>query len=283
MRDFKGKAVVVTGAASGIGKEIARAFAGRGARLAIADIDAGALEAARRELAAAGNQVYAQVADVSRAPEMESFCENAYRALGRVDVLCNNAGVAVGGYLEDVSLRDWEWIVGVNLLGVIHGCHYFYPRMIAQGGGGHVVNIASAAGLFQLPGAIPYVCTKYAVVGFSEALRAEAAAFGIGVSVICPGFVSTGLFSSARQSSGEAGGQAREAERVERRLSRMGRTPRRVARAVLRAVERNQAVTVCFAEAVALDLLHRLSRGVYDRLLVRAVVANRGKELAEGR
>jgi len=271
--DFEGKVVVVTGAASGIGKEVALIFARRGAKLAIADINAGALEKVRLELMASGSKVYAQVVDVSIAAEVESFCANIYREMGRVDVLCNNAGVAVSGAFEDVGLKDWEWIMGINLWGVIHGCHHFYPRMIAQGGGGHIVNIASAAGLFPLPGSIPYSCTKYAVVGLTETLRAEAALHGIGVSAVCPGFVSSGIFSSSRQCTPRTDMSHEEAaSQLKERLRKRGRTPQKVALAVVDAVEKDQGVVVRLAEARFGDLLHRLSRRASDILAARAVI-----------
>ena len=196
--DFTDKVVVVTGAAGGIGRETALAFTRRGARLALSDISEEGLSEVRAEAESLGGSAYFQVADVSIAEDVGDFCDNVYSELGRVDVLCNNAGVAVGGDLEDIALEDWEWIVGVNLWGVIHGCHFFYPRMVAQGGGGHIVNIASAGGLIPLPGSIPYSTTKYAVVGFSETLRAEAALHGIGVSAMCPGFVLSGIYSGSR-------------------------------------------------------------------------------------
>jgi len=204
--DFRDKVVVVTGAASGIGREIALAFAGRGARLALADISEEGLRKVRDELEDLGNQVYAQEVDVSIAVDVGDFCDNVYREMGRVDILCNNAGVALGGELQDISLEDWEWIVGVNLWGVIHGCHYFYPRMIAQGGGGQIVNVASGLGLVPAPGSIPYVTTKHGVVGLSETLRAEAALHGIGVTAVCPGFILTGIYRDARQCTPPASG-----------------------------------------------------------------------------
>jgi NAD(P)-dependent dehydrogenase (short-subunit alcohol dehydrogenase family) len=271
LRGFEGKVVVVTGAASGIGREIALAFARRGANLALADIDAGGLENTRLELNPMGGTVYAQVVDVSIAEDVGSLCENVYRKMGRVDVLCNNAGVAVSGDFEDISLGDWEWIVGINLWGVIHGCHFFYPRMIAQGGGGHIVNIASAAGLFPLPGFTPYTGTKHAVVGFSQTLRAEASLHGIGVSVICPGFVASSIYSSSRQCTPRTDmSQAEAASQLKERLRKHGRTPEKVAAAVLEAVEKNKGVVVRFAEARLGDMLHRLSRRAYGFLACRA-------------
>lgn len=273
---FKGKVVVVTGAASGIGREIALAFANRGARLALADVNGEGLEAVCAESRSLGCAVFAQLVDVSRADEVRDFCDNVYREMGRVDVLCNNAGVAVSGYLEDIPLGDWEWIVGVNLWGVIHGCHFFYPRMIEQGGGGHIVNIASGGGLFPLPGSIPYSTTKHAVVGLSETLRAEAALHGIGVTAICPGFVLSGLFSGSRQNTPRADMSEEEAiRRTEELLEKLGRTPVKVAKAVVSAVEKNKGLVRIFTEAYIADYLHRSSRKAFDLLLFKAVKLGR--------
>ncbi len=272
MQDFRDKVVVVTGAASGIGREIALAFANRGSRLAISDIDEAKLEEVKADLEALGVEVFARATDVSRTEEVESLCDAVYEELGRVDVLCNNAGVAVGGDLEDIGLEDWEWIIGVNLWGVIHGCHYFYPRMIAQGGGGQIVNIASTGGLIPLPGSIPYSTTKYGVVGLSENLRAEAALHGIGVTAICPGFILSGIFGSSRQCTPRGDMTQEEAvKETEERLRRRGRTPDRVAAAVVKAVERNKGIVRLYPEAYIPDYLHRLNRRSFDFLLVQAV------------
>jgi NAD(P)-dependent dehydrogenase (short-subunit alcohol dehydrogenase family) len=270
--DFRGKAVVVTGAASGIGREIALAFARRGARLAVADIDAVRLQGVREELDGMGAEVHVHVVDVSVAEQVRNLCDEVYREMGRVDVLCNNAGIGIGGRFEDVTLEDWEWIVGVNLWGVIHGCHYFYPRMIAQGGGGHIVNTASGAGLAPLPLMTAYCCTKYAVVGLSETLRAEAALHGIGVSAICPGIVDTPITRSAKLCSGTDRSTPQELQdRIARIYGRRGYTPDRVAAAVVKAVERNRGVTPVCPETYAGDWLHRVSRKLNDINLARSV------------
>jgi len=270
--DFKGKAVVVTGAASGIGREIALAFARRGARLAVADIDAVRLQGVGEELEGMGAEVHVHVVDVSVAEQVRNLCDEVYREMGRVDVLCNNAGIGIGGRFEDVTLEDWEWIVGVNLWGVIHGCHYFYPRMIAQGGGGHIVNTASGAGLAPLPLMTAYCCTKYAVVGLSETLRAEAALHGIGVSAICPGIVDTPITRATKLCSGTDRSTPQELqERIVRIYARRGYTPDRVAAAVVRAVERNRGVVPVCPETYAGDWLHRASRKLSDINLARSV------------
>jgi len=270
--DFKGKAVVVTGAASGIGREIALAFARRGARLVIADIDEARLLGVKDELESLGAEVYAKVVDVSRAEEVGDFCHSVYQGMGRVDVLCNNAGVGIGGKFEDASLEDWEWIVGVNLWGVIYGCHYFYPRMIEQGGGGHIVNTASGAGLAPLPLMVPYCCTKYGVVGYTETLRAEAALHGIGVSAICPGIVATNITKVAKLTSGTKHSTPEELQaKIDRFYVWRNYTPDRVAVAAVKAVEQNKGVVPVCPETYVGDWAHRVSRKLNDFNLKRSV------------
>jgi len=267
MRELTGKVVVVTGAANGIGREMARAFARRGARLAVADIDADGLERVRGELESLGATVYAQAVDVSVAADVGDLCANIYGEMGRVDVLCNNAGVAVGGNFEDMTLDDLRWLVGVNLWGVIHGCHFFYPRMIAQGGG-HIVNTASAAGLIPFPSLALYSSTKHGVVGLSETLRAEAALHGIGVTVICPGVIATDIVQRSRIVSGSKRSTPGDmAATMDRILKTRGYGPERVAAAAVRAVERNRGVVRVAPEAYALDWLHRLSRGAFCAMM----------------
>jgi NAD(P)-dependent dehydrogenase (short-subunit alcohol dehydrogenase family) len=272
MRDFNGKVVVVTGAASGIGKELALAFARRGARLAIADIDENGLNDVGRELGSLGSEVYTQVADVSVVSDVENLCDNVYREMGRVDVLCNNAGVAVGGWMEDVSLDDWKWQLGPNLWGVIYGCHFFYPRMIEQGGGGYILNTASGAGLVPLPVTVAYNCTKYAVVGFSETLRAEAAMHDIGVSALCPGIVATDVVKNARIVSGtERSSPPRFKERLARFFEWRGYAPHRVAKAAIKGIGRNRGVIVVGPETHLGDISMRLNRELVIRVMSFAI------------
>jgi NAD(P)-dependent dehydrogenase (short-subunit alcohol dehydrogenase family) len=277
MDRFRNKVVAVTGAASGIGKAIAVAFARRGADLALADIDAEGLERVRKELVNHGIKAYAQAVDVSDASQVEDFCENVYREWGRVDVLVNNAGVSVGGRFQDITLQDWEWIMGVNLRGVINGCRSFYPRMVGQGGG-HIVNVASGLALAPLPGSVPYCTTKYGVVGFSETLRAEAALHGVGVTVVCPGFILTNIFRSSRQRT-LVPGDTHEASvaRTESLLARRRYDAERVAEKVVEAVEKNRGVVPICWEVRLGDIFHRLNRGLYAKALAYLTRAWYGK------
>jgi len=263
MKDFNGKVVVVTGAGSGIGKEIGLAFARRGARLAVADIDEARLESVRKEIEAMGNTVKSWVVDVSQAEQVKDFCDDVYREMGRVDVLCNNAGVAVGGFFEDIPLEDWEWIVGINLWGEIYGCHYFYPRMIKDGGG-HIVNVASGAAIAPLPLMTAYCATKSGVKGFSETLRAEARLHGIGVSAICPGFVRTNIIKNTRYCTED---DRKFGEKVDRFYEWRNYPPSKVASAIVKAVERNRGVVLVGPETYMEDATYRFSRRFWQALV----------------
>jgi NAD(P)-dependent dehydrogenase (short-subunit alcohol dehydrogenase family) len=200
MRELRGKTAVITGGASGIGRAMADAFAAEGMRLVLADVEAGALEQAVAELRAGGASALGVPTDVSRAEQVEALAERAVGEFGRVDVLCNNAGVALSGRMWENSLRDWEWLLGVNLWGVIHGIRTFVPLMLKQGGEGHIVNTGSVAGLLSNPFMGIYNASKHAVVTLSETLHKELGLLEtpIKVSVLCPGFVSTRILDSER-------------------------------------------------------------------------------------
>lgn len=196
MEQLAQRTAVITGAASGIGRGLARACAAAGMRVALLDIQPAALQEAERELAATGADVCTVVTDVSDAASVEAACEAVHRRFGKVHLLANNAGVAVHGRpIAEIPLADWHWALGVNVMGVVHGVHSFLPRMRAHGEGGHVLNTASIGGLQVRPGLNggAYSATKYAVVALSESLRNELAGTDIGVSVLCPGPVRTNL------------------------------------------------------------------------------------------
>jgi len=205
MQDLKGRVAVVTGGASGIGAALARAFAFHGMDVVVADIEVAGAEQVAADVRAAGRRALAVQTDVSKLASVEALAERSYRELGGCHVLCNNAGVIVVGSLESRTARDWEWVLGVNLWGVIHGLLAFLPRMLAQPGEKHILNTASTAGLIPTPGVGVYATAKYAVVGLSEHLRMDLAKHEIGVSVLCPGGVQTQILRSERNRPLELG------------------------------------------------------------------------------
>jgi NAD(P)-dependent dehydrogenase (short-subunit alcohol dehydrogenase family) len=201
MRELEGKVAVVTGAASGIGRAMARAFGAAGMKLALADVEAGALGEARRELAAQGALAAAFRCDVSQADSVRKLAEDALSAFGRIHLVCNNAGVFCAGTSWATSQNDYEWILGVNVWGVIHGIRTFVPILLEQNEPAHVVNTASMAGLTTAPGTAAYFLSKHAVVSLSECLYYELAArpgCPVRVSVVCPELVNTRIFQAGR-------------------------------------------------------------------------------------
>jgi len=200
MKEFQGKVAVVTGAASGIGRALAERCAKEEMKVVLADIEEQALMQASRDLAAQGAQVLAVPTDVSQAGEVETLARKAFETYSAVHLLFNNAGVGAGKSAWESSLADWEWVLGVNLWGVIHGIHFFVPRMLEQRSEGHLVNTASMAGLTYGPGQSIYKVSKHGVVSLSETLYYELALRGasLKVSVLCPGLVSTNILDARR-------------------------------------------------------------------------------------
>jgi NAD(P)-dependent dehydrogenase (short-subunit alcohol dehydrogenase family) len=195
---LEGKIAVITGGASGIGKGTALAMARLGMDVVIADVNDQRLEETCAELAAHGSRVLTVHCDVSKEADIQRLAQVAGMEMGHVDILMNNAGVVLRGALEQISMADWEWSFGINVLGVVHGIRAFLPQMIARGSG-YIINTASIAGLVALTGeGAPYIASKFAVVGLSEALALYARPKGIGVSVLCPGGVETNLHETER-------------------------------------------------------------------------------------
>ena len=200
MDDLNGRTAVITGAASGIGRAMARAFGQAGMRVALADVESGALEEARKGLEAEGIEARGFVCDVSQADAVQQLAEDVREAFGGVHVVCNNAGVFVGGTTWGTPLNDYEWILNVNVWGVIHGIRTFVPILLEQDEPGHIVNTASMAGLTTGPMTAAYFMSKHAAVALSESLFHELAArqAKVGVSVVCPELVNTRIFQAGR-------------------------------------------------------------------------------------
>jgi len=200
MKDFKDKVVVITGAASGIGRGLAERSVTEGMKVVISDVMPEPLRKAERELKDMGGDVLAVQTDVSKADEVQRLADVTLDAYGAVHLLCNNAGVASGGLIREHSLADWQWIVGVNLWGVIHGVQTFLPILLKQDSDCHIVNTASVEGLWERIGSGPYQVTKHGIVTLSEVLKMELAAenASVGVSVLCPGAVNTGMVDTSK-------------------------------------------------------------------------------------
>ena len=196
--DLRDKTAVITGGASGIGRALTLRFAGEGANVVVADLDAAGMEAVAAEARGLGVKALTVTTDVSELAQVQALAARAFETFGAVQVVCNNAGVAAWGGLESASHRDWQWVLGVNLWGVIHGIEAFVPRMIARGEPGHIVNTASMAGLVASKGLGVYNTSKYAVVGLSETLAKDLKPYRIGVSVLCPMGVETRIRESER-------------------------------------------------------------------------------------
>ncbi len=243
MRDVAGKVAVVTGGASGIGRALALRFAQDGMNVVIADVEDEPSAKVREEIEACGVRGLALHTDVTKRAALEKLAERTFSEMGGAHVLCNNAGVGVGGPLEDMTDDDWRWVLGVNLDGVIHGLQAFIPRIIDQNQGGHIVNTASMAGMFAAPGLGVYNTTKFAVVGLSETLRLDLAPHNIGVSVLCPGWVRTGIVDSNRNRPDALAHTVDRVDQLEeaRTLIDQGIDPSEVAARVAHAVARDEA------------------------------------------
>jgi NAD(P)-dependent dehydrogenase (short-subunit alcohol dehydrogenase family) len=205
MKDFKDKVAVITGGASGLGRAMAERFAREGMSIVLADVEPTALAKAEAEMKAAGARVIGVRTDVSKAADVEALAQKTLAAFGAVHLLANNAGVAEGGNVWDNTVADWEWVLGVNMWGVIHGVRVFTPIMLQQGSEGHIINTASVAGLISPPGMGIYCVSKHAVVTLSECLHQDLAqkTDKIKCSVLCPAYVPTGIADSGRNRPAE--------------------------------------------------------------------------------
>lgn len=235
------RTAVVTGAGSGIGRAIASALVRRGFKVGVVDIDMAAAAETVASVTAAGGSAEAYECDVSDAEQVQGMCDHFYEAWGEVGLLVNNAGIGGGGYVGETSIDDWRKVVGINLFGVLHGCHAFIPRM-KETGRGHIVNTASIAGLFPVMGFSPYNTTKAAVVSLSETLAVELAPFNIGVTILCPSMVPTSIMDNSLKVVSIEGYEAGEwgAQLINTGLRQSRITVDDVARKVLEGVDKGR-------------------------------------------
>jgi NAD(P)-dependent dehydrogenase (short-subunit alcohol dehydrogenase family) len=249
MENLKGKTAVVTGGASGIGRALCLALAGEGAHVVVADIDEAGMAETAAGVKKAGTKALTVKTDVTKLDSVRALAERAWAEMGGVHIVCNNAGVAVHGSLESATHRDWEWVLAVNLWGVIHGVEAFVPRMIAQKQPGHVVNTASMAGLIASQGLGVYNTSKYAVVGLSETLHKDLRPHDIGVSILCPMGVSTNIRTSERNRPRDLQNPKGPEDNDWFQLIGRYLEPEDVAGRVLRAVKANRLYVITHEEA----------------------------------
>ncbi|MEW6030546.1 MAG: SDR family NAD(P)-dependent oxidoreductase [Chloroflexota bacterium] len=251
MDQFDKKAAVVTGGGSGIGKALCLELARRGARVVAADIDLARAQVVADEILRSGGFARAGKVNVAEEGSVNELMAKVVGEYGQIDFLFNNAGTSVTGDFRDVPIEEWKRVVDVNLWGVVHGCLAAYPIMVRQGRG-HIVNMASLSGLLPFPTNIPYSTTKHAVVGFTLSLRAEAADLGVRVSLVCPGYVQTGMFAATPVMNAPK-------EEMLRKMPSNLMTAEQAAQCILAGVERNEAVIIFPAVARVLWWLYRLA------------------------
>lgn len=274
MRELTGRTAVVTGAGSGIGRALACALAAEGCRLALVDVDPAGLEQTRRLVA--GAPVSTHVASVADRARMAALPAEIAAEHGAIHLLFNNAGITINEPFAESSLANLERVIGVNLWGVLYGCHYFLPYLV-RAGEAHIVNTSSMAAFLGLPNQASYSLTKAAVRSLSESLRVELAGFGIGVTSVHPGAVRTNILKSAAR----LGGDPDETARIEALAQRFGMAPEKIAARVVRAVKRNRMRVRIGADAYLTDWLKRLLpvaiHAPFEWAFARAAAARRGR------
>lgn len=267
---IEGARVVVTGAGSGLGRAFAVEAARRGGRVLCSDVDEAAAQQTATQI---GPTAHARACDVARIEDVEALAAEAERLWGGADLVINNAGVAVGGAVGEIPIDDWRWIVGVNFWGVVHGCHVFAPRLRKQGRG-HILNVASAAGLLAPPRMAPYNATKAAVVSLSETLHAELAGSGVGVTVLCPTFFPTNIAKRAR------GTDQHLAAMVEKLMARSKLSADDVARFALDCAARDELYALPHADGRWFWRLKRALPGAYATIVPRVLRRATGRARA---
>jgi NAD(P)-dependent dehydrogenase (short-subunit alcohol dehydrogenase family) len=265
---FAGRVAIVTGGGSGIGAALVHALTARGAAVVIADIDETAAKSVADQVGAAGGDVRTAILDVRDSGAVSDLVNNVAAERGALDLIFNNAGIAVGGLVEELTLDHWDRVIDVNIRGVVHGVHAAYTVMLRQGHG-HIVNTASLAGLVPGPGLAPYAAAKHAVVGMSLSLRAEGASRGVKVSAVCPGFVDTPLLGRVNPDLPQTETGANAAA-LAGRLGKLYQADR-LAQDVLRGVERNKALIIAPRSARVAWRMTRYAPGFTMRAVITEV------------
>lgn len=266
MTEIKGKLAIITGAASGIGRATAIELAKRGARLAISDLDRGGLAETAKRIEALGGEVTTYLLDVADRDAVYAFAQEIETSHGGADIVINNAGVAQIARVEDLTYDDFEWVMKIDFWGMVYGSKAFLPQLQAKGEG-HIVNVSSLFGLIAVPSQAAYNSAKFAIRGFTEALRHEMKGTGIQVSCVHPGGIKTNIVRNARflQST-----QATVREEAVSGFDRLARTtPERAGEVIVRGIEKNNPRILIGADAKAIDWLQRLMPASYGKLLFR--------------
>jgi butyryl-CoA dehydrogenase len=266
MQRFDGRVAAITGAGSGIGRALARDLARRGAHLALSDIDAIGLAETVQLCEGAGVKVTSHVVDVADRAAVFAWADQVVADHGKVNLVVNNAGVALGATVEGMSYDDFEWLMGINFWGVVHGTKAFLPHLVASGEG-HIVNLSSVFGLLGIPAQSAYNAAKFGVRGFTDALRVEldVARNGVSCTTVHPGGIKTNIARSARVHESVAAFTGGTPE-IGTSFDKIAMTtPEKAARQILKAVERNRRRALIGPDAKALDLISRLPAGIYQR------------------
>lgn len=264
LAELKDRTVLVTGAGSGIGRATALAFARCGARLVISDINATALTGVRTEIEALGTPCHVHVADVADEAAMRAMAEAVHAAVGPLDVLVNNAGIGYLGSFVSSPLESWRRVIDINVMGVVHGCYFFLPRMVAAGGPRRIVNVASLAGIAPAATMSAYAASKHAVIGLSDVLALELASTEVGVTTVCPGIIDTPITDSPAAISPSV--PAEQLARLRAYYRANGAQPERVADAIVDGVTRGRSLVLVGPMARPAYHIKRISRGLLRRL-----------------
>lgn len=274
MQTIKGSVAVITGAASGIGRALAQNLAARGAQLALADLNSVGLEETRRLLGSAVARTY--MVDVSKASAVEEFSRQVERDFGRASLLVNNAGVALMGHFNEVSLEDMEWLMQINFWGVVYGCRFFLP-LLEREPDAHIVNLSSVFGLIGPPGQTAYSASKFAVRGFSESLREELSLTGaVKVTSVHPAGIATPIAHSARAGHGVTPEARNEAEELFKKVATI--PPEEAAQIIVKGILANKNRVLIGRDAYGIDRIARLFPARASSLMARWLMKRSGAD-----